>query len=181
MRAFEDGGFITVGLQPWRSPSEDLAPRHLLVSQCIMSSSSVHACLCLGVCIGESPRQQANKEWAAIWKYVWCGRGTLQVKQYFFASKYFVSHFFSVDSVLFCSLKTGRVQRYLENVTYRLNVQRFPRLSAVGCKASAWLCDLVPKCKPNEECFMISEACLWFHWQEAWEETVCSLAKFTGH
>lgn len=108
MRAFEDGGFITVGLQPWRSPSEDLAPRHLLVSHCIMSSSSVHACLCLGVCIGESPRQQANKDCAAIWKYVWCGRHSVQVKQSFFASKYFVFHFFSVDSVLFCSLKDCR-------------------------------------------------------------------------
>lgn len=57
-------------------PNEDLAPRHLLVSHFIMSSSSVHACPgILGVCSAESPRQRRNKDWAAIWKnLVWFGQ-----------------------------------------------------------------------------------------------------------
>lgn len=45
-------------------PNEDLAPRHLLVSHFIMSSSPVHACPgIMGVCLSESPRQQGNIDW----------------------------------------------------------------------------------------------------------------------
>lgn len=51
-------------------PNEDLAPRHLLVSHFIMSSSPVHACPgIMGVCLSESPGQRRNIDWTTFWKY----------------------------------------------------------------------------------------------------------------
>lgn len=58
--------------------------------------------------------------------------------------------------------KIGSLQWNLENVTHRLNFKKCPHLSVGHCTVSALLCNLVPKCKPNEECFISSEACLWF-------------------
>lgn len=113
-----------IGSTTLTQPNEDLAPRHLLVSHCIMSGASVYVSLCLGVCIGQSPRQRTNfwlcsyLKICLVWQTLTPGWAVF----FFFTSRYLCLILFSVDLVLFCLFKTRGLQWNLANVTYQPNV-----------------------------------------------------------
>ncbi len=145
-------------------PSEDLAPHHLLVSQCIMSSTCVYVCVCVCVCvcvhvrISEATDKQRLRSYLKIcldWQLWWAD--THLRSNGISVPRGFLYLIIAVGLVLFRLFKIGELCWNSENWTCKLNVKKFLHLSA-----SALLWCLVPKHKPNEECFITSEACLWF-------------------
>lgn len=145
MGAFEDSGFIIVGLVPdaaqWRfstpSPSGFPGHRERCLSSCV---------LCLGVCARPSPRKCGGYlKMRLIWADLFHGPGNLVYYSVF-------------DSFLSISTVAKELQSYLYNRQYQLNL----RTSVFFCKnlsSALWLC---AKTQTRGRIFLLSMACLWF-------------------
>lgn len=126
-------------------PNEDLAPRHLLVSNFIMSSSPVHACPgIMGVCLSESPGQRRNIDWTTFWKYCLVRPKHISGHSVLFLK---ISDYSSF--LLFFFLLKTKKKMY---PVHQVNVKNLP--FGFWPHASRQFCSL-PKYKPNEECLMI--------------------------
>lgn len=137
MGAFEDSGFIIVGLVPdaaqlrFSTPSPSGFPEHLerCLSSCVM---------CLGACARPSPGKcGGHSKMRLVWQTCcFMAPGNLVYYSIF-------------DSFLSISTVARELQSHLYNRQYQLNL----RTSAFLCKTSALPCDCVPKHKPGDESF----------------------------